>query len=155
MASAPPNPSLTDILDEQIVCSESLIGILESERNALVSSDVEALETVCKTKAAAAQRLFQLGEQMKIFVAPGLKGAEVEAQLARHPNGSTLVEQWRHLTALATRCSEANRANGAMVEAREVQVRGALAAMQPEAPAVYGRSGINKPSLPGRVFSRA
>lgn len=150
--------NLADVIDAQIRCAEDLITILEQEQAALSErspESLDALEAACSAKSAAAQQLQRLGDRLQILAGPRRSGAEFEAWLAQHHGAEALIAAWRQLTTLARSLSDANRRNGALLDVREQQVRGALIAMAPEAPATYGRSGL-RPSLPqGRVFSRA
>ena len=149
------NTHLAAIIAAQIDCATRLVGVLEAERVALVAGEVEALEAACSAKALAASQLQQLGERFAAKVGADRPSAEVEALLSREDGGDALVGRWRELGALAARCREANQANGVLLEAREKQVRAALAALQPEPPAVYGRRGGHRASLPSQIVSRA
>lgn len=147
--------ALSELLTAQIACSRTLVDILAEEHQALTGNDIERLEQVCRTKAQAAQQLHQLGEKMAQHIAPNLKTPAVEALLGRLANGAALIEAWRELTRLARHCSEANRVNGTLVEARETQIRKSLASLNPEGPSVYGRTGASKTNLSGRLQLRA
>lgn len=147
--------NLAEVIDAQIHCAENLIAVLDEEHAALTGRSVEALEAACTTKSEAAGRLQRLGDRLQILSGPRRSGADFEGWLIRHPGGDALVQAWRKLTALAQRLADANRVNGALLEVREQQVRGALVALAPEPPSVYGRGGL-RPALPtGRVYSRA
>lgn len=147
--------TLSELLAAQIECSRSLVDILAEEHQALTGNDIDRLEQVCRTKAQAAQQLHQLGEKMAEHIPPSLKTAAVEALLGQQRDGATLIQAWRELTGLARQCSDANRVNGTLVEARETQIRKSLASLNPEGPAVYGRTGASKTNLSGRLQLRA
>lgn len=147
--------SLAAIIDAQIACAAQLVEVLDAERAALLDSDVDGLEQACSAKATAAARLQQLGERLATKIGRDRKRAEVEAILLREDGGPALVDRWQELGRYAELCRDANHANGALLEAREKQVRGALAALQPEPPAVYGRRGGHQSNLPRQIISRA
>lgn len=150
-----PGRSLGEIIAAQVACTTQLVDVLESERSALIGNDLDALELACSAKAMAAQHLQQLGERFLVATGHLVDRDAIEALLARQPGGQRLLARWAELGQLAKVCSEGNRANGALLEVREKQVRGALAAMQPDVPAVYGRSGNHRPALPSQLISRA
>jgi|GEM_PF-2299093 len=147
--------TVSDIIEAQIACTARLVEVLDSEHTALLVNDLEGLHQACLAKAMAAAHLQQLGDRMNLKSGNAATRVAMEGFLGQLDGASTLLQRWQDLGRLAGRCNTANLANGALIEVREAQVRGALAALQPETPALYGRHGVNRPIRAGQIISRA
>jgi flagellar biosynthesis/type III secretory pathway chaperone len=147
---------LAEVVESLIANSQTLVELLAEEHSALLERDVDRLSRVVVAKGAAARGLQALEARLQAVVGPGGIPPSYENHIARVPNGGTaLAARWLELGRLARRASDANRENGVLLDARERQVRGALTALQPEAPTVYGRGGYGRPSFGGRVHGSA
>lgn len=150
---------LSALIEAQIACASELAAVLEAEREALIGNDIEALQAAGTRKAASARQLQALCDRMAAETGVDTSFAAVEALLAALPGSAPVLERWRAFSAIAADCNAANRANGALIDVREKEVRTILAAMQPEAPQVYGRNGgyhsLGRQTLPSQIISRA
>jgi flagellar biosynthesis/type III secretory pathway chaperone len=147
---------LAEVVEALIAHTSALIEQLAEEHAALLERDTERLSRVVQAKGAAARGLQALEARLQAVVGPGGIPPSYETHIARVPNGGTsLAARWLELGRLARLASDANRENGVLLDARERQVRGALNALQPDAPTVYGRGGYGRPSFGGRVHGSA
>jgi flagellar biosynthesis/type III secretory pathway chaperone len=128
-------------LDAQHDCALQLLGLLDSERNALLANDVSSLETLTLAKGQAAERMASLGQRLeRLRMDSGAAG--IDALIAS--DGSDAArDRWAALTTLADQCLRANQANAALLASRQQQIRAALRVLQPASAsqAVYGRGG--------------
>jgi flagellar biosynthesis/type III secretory pathway chaperone len=106
-----------------LACAESLLALLEQERQALHGADFDRLLRICREKAQALQ---QLGSLLT-----ALRGAPVEAVLPG------LRQQLRELI---VRCQQQTRANDALLQVRARRSRGALRVLR-GAPEQYDGRG--------------
>lgn len=134
---------LPQTLREQLDCARTLLVILEAERTALLHKQPpEELERITAAKAAATETLRRLAEPLRRL--GGTTAAEVEAALARLPQGPEMLGQWQELQGLAAQCQRANQENAALLEARHRQVRESLRQLRGEqAPQTYGQGGYS------------
>lgn len=146
MTSTPTsNPSLRqridDNLDAHLDCTRLLLTTLESERAALLANDVVALERLTSTKAAAADRLGELGATLnRLRSESGLR--RIDDLLAQCDPSGASGARWTELIALAARCHDANRDNAGLLDARNQQIRSALRLLgRASADQTYGRYG--------------
>lgn len=150
---------LSVLIEAQLGCAQELATVLEAEREALLGNDIDALQAAGSRKSAAARQLQALCDRMAAETGVETSFAAIEALLSRLPGSAPVLERWRTFSALAADCNAANRANGALIDLREKEVRTILAAMQPDAPQVYGRNGgygsLGRQSLPSQIISRA
>jgi flagellar biosynthesis/type III secretory pathway chaperone len=137
------NPALAlqQNLDAQHDCAQQLLGLLGSERNALLANDVAALEDVTASKAQAADRMAGLGHSLE-RLRSGSAAASVDALIA-HAGAEAARERWNALATLAEQCLQANQANAALLSSRQQQIRAALRVLQPATnnDQTYGRGG--------------
>lgn len=154
-----PNPSLSQRLDDTLAahldCTRLLQSTLASEREALLANDIDALERLTSTKAAAAERLAELGSALNRL--RGEAGAErIDALIERSDPSGRNGQRWRELIALAAQCHDANRANAALLDARSHQIRSALQLLRGSASGqTYARSGSAGPALGSRPLGLA
>ncbi len=132
---------LADNLAAHLDCSQLLLTTLEHEHHALLANDVGSLEQLTATKAAAAHRLAELGGALnRLRSESGVR--TIEELLARLDSSGASRARWQELIDLAARCSDANRGNAALLDARQSQIRSALRLLgQGAAPSTYGRYG--------------
>lgn len=124
-------------LASQLDAIERLGGILQAERAALDADEPEPLEQVSISKEQALQELSRLGTELD-----RLSGGRDRLHSDR------LVEPtWSRLLAMAAELQQLNASNGALLNARRLQVRAALRACGSDASATYGRTGFD-PDLP-------
>ncbi|HSW12563.1 MAG TPA: flagellar protein FlgN [Solimonas sp.] len=140
------NPPLQENLRQQLECTRQLLQLLETEKDALLRNDAEALEQVTPRKAATAELLRKLGEPL-LRLGAAQPGA-LHAHLAKQPEAARLLADWSELREQAGRCQRANQENAALLETRHRQVRQTLQNMRGEQPQqTYGRGGYGLPVL--------
>ncbi len=116
---------------------QQLADALREEQQTLVSDDVEALESLTARKAAAAEELRALCNELGQL--HGQKNRSFLAWLAAQPGGSALASEWQAILDLALRCQQGNAENAAMLDARHRQVRAKLQVLRGETqPTTYG-----------------
>lgn len=137
--------ALKAAVEEMRLAVEQLIDALQTERAALESADVQALNSTGAAKHALMLRLEQLdGERMQLS-----QGA---ADASR-----TLAPKWQEILQSLRACEQLNQRNGYLVGIRLQQVRKALAVLtgnDTEA-SVYGRAGELHTSLRSQPLAEA
>lgn len=142
--------TLQQNIDEHIACAQTLLQVLAEEHAAVLDGKPETLEQVAARKGGIVSRMQQLSQTLAALSGPGRS----PEQLMR---GTGLQQRWQTLMTLAARCQKDNLANGALLEAKQSQVRWALGHMlgTASAPSTYGRSGIDHGSGLRRVIASA
>lgn len=132
---------IDDNLDAHLDCTRLLLSTLESEHAALLANDVVALERLTATKAAAADRLGELGSTLnRLRSESGLR--RIDELLARCDPSGAAGARWSELIDLAGRCHDANRDNAGLLDARSHQIRSALHLLgRTSGDQTYGRYG--------------
>jgi flagellar biosynthesis protein FlgN len=125
---------LIAVLQEQILCAESMLETLGRENHALTSGDAEQLNVAGGDKARLVETLDALERQRRSLTDAIATG--VAAAAASQP------AEWRRLLDVITECKQQNERNGALVKARSEQVRIALRTLRGTEPDLYGRSGL-------------
>ncbi|WP_267225145.1 flagella synthesis protein FlgN [Dyella silvae] len=137
--------ALKAAVEEMRLAVEQLIDALRTERAALESADVQALNSTGAAKHALMLRLEQLdGERVQLS-----QGA---ADASR-----TLAPKWQEILQSLRACEQLNQRNGYLVGIRLQQVRKALAVLtgnDTEA-SVYGRAGELHTSLRSQPLAEA
>jgi len=130
-------------IDDHFSGMQSLLQTLAREREALDSKDPAALEQIAAEKNRLVNALQTLSRQLHALPG-GRPGAELESSI-RH-GGSALQQRWQQLLELTERCQRDNLANGALIDARQAQVKWALDHMLGigNAAPTYGRAGVNR-----------
>jgi flagella synthesis protein FlgN len=137
--------ALTAAVEEMRLAVEQLTDALQTERTALETADVVALNHSGASKHALMLRLEQLdGERVQLS-----QGA---------PDASrTLAPKWQEVLQSLRACQQLNQRNGYLVGIRLQQVRKALAVLtgnDTEA-SVYGRAGELHTSLRSQSLAEA
>ncbi|MGH8443879.1 MAG: flagella synthesis protein FlgN [Solimonas sp.] len=141
-------------LQGQRDCAQQLLGILQDERAALMTSDVSRLEQLTQTKAEAAGVLQKLGTTLQ-QLRSAARVPNVDALFATL-RAAPLTALWGELLGLAEQCQRANQDNAVLLSAREAQLKQTLRAYRPAgAPELYGRGGYAPLGLPARNFGAA
>lgn len=153
------NVNLQDALlrniEDHISCMQALVQTLAQEHEALLGSDPAVLEQVSASKSHAVLSLQQLSQNLSAI--PGIGGGtelERSIQLA----GKAVQQRWQHLLSLAAQCQQANLANGALLDAKQSQIKWALSHMLGTAQAntpTYGRGGIRRDDGTRRILASA
>lgn len=142
---------LADNVSHHLDCTRRLAATLQQEREALLGTDVAALEHLVMEKSAAANELRDLGEALTRLRARR-PAPTMDAFFKAAGAAPQLASDWREVLRLAADCQAANRANASILDTRQGRVRESLGALRGQAPApVYGRglggSGFTPRSL--------
>ncbi len=123
----------------------AFISLLETEQEALVTGNVDALLPLAKQKGALVTRLNRYGEMREgarspraMPVLPGCAAAAAQA-----PAASSTPDRWNALLDAASRAREINRRNGELIRDRLAQNYQALALLLSlsDQSALYGPDG--------------
>ncbi len=112
---------LSKALDEELACVGSFRTLLDQERDALTTSDLEQVAALAENKLVLAQRLQQCTTHRET-VRRALSGVNGDPLQAAGP----LANQWQQLNTALEQAREANRINGLLVSSRLAAVGNAL-----------------------------
>jgi len=140
-----PQVQLRGLLDQEVENLQSLLNILQREYDALVNSDIEALEQVTDLKNQALSIQAGLTNNRGRLVASILDSVE-EDQLEQYvaASGNTqLQDLYSRLSSLAEECHARNRTNGRLIAQKQQHAAGALDILRhtDSAGATYSLSG--------------
>ncbi|WP_266184009.1 flagella synthesis protein FlgN [Dyella humicola] len=137
--------ALTATVEEMRLAVEQLADALQTERTALATADVEALNQAGASKHALMVRLEQLDSE--------------RVQLGQSAPGAThaLAPLWQQVLQSLRACQQLNQRNGYLVSLRLQQVRKALAVLtgNDTEPSVYSRGGELRTSLRSQTLAEA
>ena len=142
MAIASPGATLRD--EQQLIAS--IVELMKTEQQLLVSADADGLSNLTPKKLQLAQQAAGLSRMRhKALGAAGFTAGEagMEPWLAADANGD-LRAQWDRLLELTRQAKELNRVNGMLVNKQLAHTQGALNALRGEqggASSVYGPGG--------------
>jgi flagellar biosynthesis protein FlgN len=140
---------LEELLDRELGVAQTLAGILEQERAALVGEASHAVATLASKKAALLEQLEKLESERKSLGAAAGAAQERDAtSTGRLPSLSAAAgRRWQSLMGLVATCRDANEANGLIVNLRQGQVRALLDIVRSSPAVTYGPQG--------RTFAKA
>ncbi len=142
MRSREPNDdSLVDVLDEQVRAAEAMLGTLDTESQALLESNPEALNTAGADKARLVETLESLEHERRDL-------AEVLHLKLSTADGDDASLRWKRFLGLIEECRRRNQRNGILVNARREQVLEALKILRGTELQLYDATGL-KPSANG------
>lgn len=151
---------LRALLDQEVENLQSLKTILQREYDALLDSDIGALEQVTGLKNQALSIQAGLTNNRGRLVTSILGNAE-EDRLAQYvaASGNTQLENlFSRLSALARQCHELNRTNGRLIAQRQQHTLGALDILRhtDSTGATYSLSGkADSADQSGRTLGKA
>ena len=157
--------ALDQVLDREIAAGNALAAALETERAALVGSEVAALEASTTAKERLA-REFELadGERRALLArlgyGPSAADMEEVIRALEDPGCSDagpLATRWRRIVALVASCRDANERNGLIVALQSRRTRQALNVLRTGCAneLVYGRTGAGAAAPASRALGRA
>ena len=153
MAIASPGATLRE--EQQVI--SSMLELMKTEQQLLVSADADGLLTLTPNKLHMAQKAAELSRHRhRALGAAGFVAAEsgMEAWLAVDGNDA-LRGEWQRLLELARQAKELNRVNGMLVNKQLAHTQGVLNALRGPASGdagVYGRSGQTMAAGPSKRF---
>jgi flagella synthesis protein FlgN len=152
MAIASPGATLRD--EQQLI--GSIVELMKSEQQFLISADADGLATITPKKLQLAQKAAELSRlRHRTLGQAGFAAAEsgMEAWLA--VGGSdALRSEWNALLELTREAKELNRVNGMLVNKQLAHTQGMLNVLRPagNGAGVYGPGGQTMPGGPSRRF---
>ncbi len=134
MATSGTRDHLLAVIDEQIVCAESMLSTLDSENEALLQGDTERLNSVSAGKARLSEQLERLeGERRDL--------SEALALSHESAGNDAAGGRWQRLLEVLEQCRDRNVRNGSLVQARRTQIEAVLKALVSTQPASYDATG--------------
>lgn len=112
---------LSKALDEELGCVISFQTLLDQEREALTTSDLERVAALAEDKLVLGQRLQQCTGH-RVAVRRALTGNNGDPLHSAGP----LASKWQQLTTALEKARESNRINGLLVSSRLAAVGNAL-----------------------------
>jgi len=152
MVLASPGATLRD--EQQLI--GSILELMKSEQQFLVSADADGLATINPQKLQLAQKMAELARlRHRALGAAGFSASEsgMEPWLAVGGNDE-LRTQWNRLLELTREAKELNRVNGMLVNKQMGHTQGMLNALRPAAAGagVYGPGGHTSLGGPSRRY---
>jgi len=152
MAIASPGATLRD--EQQLI--GSIVELMKSEQQFLVSADADGLATITPKKLQLAQKAAELSRlRHRALGAAGFSATENGMEPWLAVGGSDeLRAQWNSLLDLTREAKELNRVNGMLVNKQLAHTQGMLNELRPAAAGagVYGPGGQALGSGPSRRF---
>ena len=150
-----PVENFAGVAARELESLNSLISVLDEERNALTQGDAEALPELIASKTGHIQALAQLAaERAHVLAGSSVKmeGAEIRSFLAGNPPA---VDTWDRLLAAARKAAGLNTANAFLTSTRLSTVSRALVVLAGPQPDLYDPRGANaRPATASRTFFR-
>lgn len=163
----PPDPvptSFADDLAAELSAFESFSALLDTEHEALLAGDADAVVRIASAKGEQVAQLSALAERRlaalrRAGFAADRKGMAEWLLVAAGPRATDLSDRWNHLLAVAARAQQLNERNGALIQARMAFNQAALASLRSSAPSAdlaYGPDGTTRVGgVPGRDLGSA
>jgi len=152
MAMASPGATLRD--EQQVI--GSIVELMKTEQQFLISADADGLSTITPNKLQLAQRAATLARvRHKALAAAGFTAGEAGMEPWLAVGGSDEQRQdWNRLLELTRAAKELNRVNGMLVNRQLGQAQAALGALRGtgSAAGVYGPGGQTMSTGPSRRF---
>lgn len=163
-ALQPVPASFADDLSAELAAFESFAALLDTEHEALLAGDVDAVARLAETKAEQVALLSALAERRLAALRGAGFGADRKGMaewllVAAGAQGPRLSDQWNRLLEVATHAQQLNERSGALIQARMAFNQAALAALRgtgSTADLAYGPDGNTRlAAIPGRDLGSA
>jgi len=152
MVMASPGATLRD--EQQVI--GSIVELMKTEQQLLISADADGLSTITPNKLQLAQRAATLARvRHKALAAAGFSAGEAGMEPWLAVGGSDEQRQdWNRLLELTRTAKELNRVNGMLVNRQLGQAQAALGALRGtgSGAGVYGPGGQTVSTGPSRRF---
>ena len=151
---------IADILKDCVNHALGLKETLQNERSALEDQDSASLYAVLDDKSRSVSKIQVLDEQrLKLCEACGFPaGPDQMEQMIDWLGETTIISNcWDHLIEIATECKALNLTNGAIVNARQINIDSRLSVLRgTDANSdTYERSGSGENGLSKRSLAQA
>ena len=138
--------ALSDVIEREITCAQTLATILAQEQHALSTRDAVSLDRLVEGKKASVETINELDLRCKdLLQSSGFSTDRggLEACIRHCDTAGKLVERWTLLTNLLEGCAEQNRTNGSLLELNHRTITRVLDAMGTQASKdqLYGPQG--------------
>ena len=152
MATASPGATLRD--EQQLI--GSIVALMKTEQQFLVSADADGLSTLTPKKLQLAQQAAELSRlRHKALGNAGFPAVDAGMEPWLAAGGcDELRTEWQQLLELTREAKELNRVNGMLVNKQMAHTQGMLNALRPagHGAGVYGPGGQSMPAGPSRRF---
>lgn len=120
---------LASLLNQETSSLQQLQNILQLEYDALMGTDIGAIERATSNKNQALENQAEATRSRKNFIAQS--GADeteegIQQLIASYSNCDELASAYSNMLSLARQCHETNRANGRLITEKQHQARMAL-----------------------------
>lgn len=152
---------LNELLRAEYDCAGRLQSILQSEAEALVTRNLDALEQLVGEKHQLMQRFEQLDcdkHQLLKSHGYGVDQAGIEACIAWCDATGQLLRGWKSLMERVSHCQQLNRVNGVTLDASRRHAQHALNILRGQSPLpdLYSPAGMtSQPGSAGRSLAKA
>jgi len=117
------------LLDQEVENLQSILSILQREYDALIASDITAIEQVTSLKNQALSIQAELARSRQHLLSADSHGLGTEDPLGHYVSSSgdaALLSLYERLSSLAAECHTRNRTNGRLIAQKRQQTAGAL-----------------------------
>ncbi len=124
---------LVEVIGDSVVLANALIEALGSERGALETQDMDALEDILGQKSQCVESLSRLERQRNDICAnAGFVGGDdqMDRMIEWCDENHAVADAWRQLVQLAIECNRRNISNGSIIRARKQQIETAMAVVR-------------------------
>ena len=149
-----------EIIDDSILYALGLKEILQEERSALESQDMNALQTALDNKTACVENLRKLDQQrIELCERLGFTGdaGQMQELIEWCDEDDAVNNRWEHLLVIAAESSAVNLTNGAIIRLRQQQFESSLAVLRGVTPGTqtYGSNGSTSGRLDRSSLAQA
>ncbi|MFK8029892.1 MAG: flagella synthesis protein FlgN [Gammaproteobacteria bacterium] len=137
---------LANILTSATDCVNRLLALLEEEREALSTGDIESIDRCGSNKADCVVLLERLdSERAQLCRELSLENDEIDEFLNDH-EGKPSDNLWKNFLVQLETCKETNSVNGSFTRIRRGHIEKALRILRgsDSAPALYGPNGLDE-----------
>jgi flagellar biosynthesis/type III secretory pathway chaperone len=151
----------TTLLNNELTSLQNLLTTIHQEYDALIGTDVEALEiaTLQKNNALAKQAETTIARQNYVVTVNGKSAEEIELKklITKYSNQAQLLTTLNQLHVIAEQCQTANRTNGKLILQKQQYTRNALDILRQadSKPSTYSGQGDSVTQTEGRILGKA
>ena len=163
MTSNEEQSRINELLQQEIHISRQLLGILQSENQALSSNDHDAIRRLIPDKQQAIDTMGSLAQQRQSLLknagfSEDKKGMEAFIRQCGLMSRDLLEQYWRQLGTAASGCQRQNEINGIIISASSRYTKNALSILKGQRPGNelhYGPNGEKISTANSTTFAKA
>lgn len=149
-----------DLLNEMVLKALGLKEILEDERKALESQDMQCIEDAVTGKSRCTEQLQVLDKKLQKYCSAcghATGHEQMDAFIAWCDDGALVRNRWDHLMIIAAESNTLNMTNGAIIRVRQQQFETSLSVLRGVSPGAdtYGRNGGDSGGFGHRSLAQA